>query len=48
MKRIIEDHSGFIRALSNEPSGTKMVIELPVSEVGAWKPIDRSGKQNKA
>jgi len=48
VKRIIEDHSGFIRALSNEPSGTKMVIELPVSEVGAWKPIDRSGKQNKA
>jgi two-component system nitrogen regulation sensor histidine kinase NtrY len=38
VKRIVEDHSGFIRALPNEPQGTKMVIELPVNEVGAWKP----------
>lgn len=38
VKRIIEDHSGFIRALANEPSGTKILIELPVVEVGAWKP----------
>lgn len=51
VKRIIEDHSGFIRALSNETDvdgkiqslgpkgqGTKMLIELPVNEVGAWKP----------
>lgn len=30
VKRIVEDHDGFIRALSNEPRGTKMVIELPV------------------
>jgi two-component system nitrogen regulation sensor histidine kinase NtrY len=30
VKRIIEDHDGFIRALGNEPKGTKMVIELPV------------------
>lgn len=30
VKRIIEDHDGFIRALDNEPNGTKMVIELPV------------------
>lgn len=30
VKRIIEDHDGFIRALENEPKGTKMVIELPV------------------
>lgn len=38
VKRIIEDHSGFIRALPNEPKGTKMLIELPVNEVGAWRP----------
>ncbi len=30
VKSIIEDHSGVIRALPNEPSGTKMYIELPV------------------
>ncbi|MCE3009015.1 MAG: ATP-binding protein [Proteobacteria bacterium] len=36
VKRIIEDHSGFIRALANEPHGTKMLIELPVNEVGGW------------
>ncbi|GIL17958.1 MAG: PAS domain-containing sensor histidine kinase [Oligoflexia bacterium] len=41
VKRIIEDHNGFIRALGNEPKGTKMVIELPVNEVGAWKPSER-------
>ncbi|AHI06726.1 nitrogen regulation protein NtrY [Bdellovibrio bacteriovorus W] len=38
VKRIIEDHNGFIRATANEPQGIKMVIELPVNEVGAWKP----------
>lgn len=38
VKRIVEDHSGFIRALPNEPQGTKMMIELPVNEVGAWRP----------
>lgn len=38
VKRIIEDHSGFIRATANEPKGIKMVIEMPVNEVGAWKP----------
>jgi two-component system, NtrC family, nitrogen regulation sensor histidine kinase NtrY len=40
VKRIIEDHSGFIRALANESedSGAKILIELPVNEVGAWKP----------
>lgn len=38
VKRIVEDHSGFIRALANEPQGTKMLIELPVNEVGSWKP----------
>jgi two-component system nitrogen regulation sensor histidine kinase NtrY len=34
VKRIVEDHDGFIRALSNEPKGTKMVIELPVITAG--------------
>ncbi|WII73948.1 ATP-binding protein [Bdellovibrio sp. 22V] len=38
VKRIIEDHNGFIRATANEPRGVKMVIEMPVNEVGAWKP----------
>lgn len=38
VKRIIEDHNGFIRATANEPKGIKMVIEIPVNEVGAWKP----------
>ncbi len=31
VKSIIEDHSGVIRALPNEPTGTKMYIELPVT-----------------
>jgi two-component system nitrogen regulation sensor histidine kinase NtrY len=30
VKRTIEDHNGFIRAFANEPSGTKMIVELPV------------------
>lgn len=30
VKSIIEDHSGVIRALKNEPQGTKMYIEIPV------------------
>jgi two-component system nitrogen regulation sensor histidine kinase NtrY len=38
VKRIIEDHNGFIRATANEPHGVKMVIKMPVNEVGAWKP----------
>lgn len=40
VKRIIEDHNGFIRAIPNEPKGLKIVIEMPVYEVGAWKPAD--------
>jgi two-component system nitrogen regulation sensor histidine kinase NtrY len=40
VKRIIEDHNGFIRATANEPKGLKMVIEIPVNEVGAWKPAE--------
>lgn len=42
VKRIIEDHNGFIRATANEPKGVKMVIEMPVNEVGAWKPAVES------
>lgn len=30
VKRIIEDHSGFIRAVQNVPRGLRMVVELPV------------------
>jgi two-component system nitrogen regulation sensor histidine kinase NtrY len=37
VKRIVEDHNGFIRAFASEPQGTKMVIELPVNELEAWK-----------
>lgn len=33
VKRTIEDHHGFIRALANQPNGTRMVVELPVVEV---------------
>lgn len=43
VKRIIEDHNGFIRAMANEPQGVKMVIEMPVNEVGAWKPSEEQG-----
>ena len=30
VKRTVEDHSGFIRAFANHPTGSKIVIELPV------------------
>ncbi|MBO9667989.1 MAG: PAS domain-containing protein [Bdellovibrio sp.] len=40
VKRIIEDHNGFIRATANDPKGMRMVIEMPVNEVGAWKPAE--------
>jgi two-component system, NtrC family, nitrogen regulation sensor histidine kinase NtrY len=30
VKRTVEDHHGFIRALPNQPRGTRIVIELPV------------------
>jgi two-component system nitrogen regulation sensor histidine kinase NtrY len=32
VKRIVEDHNGFIRALAGEPNGTKLIIELPVTD----------------
>jgi two-component system nitrogen regulation sensor histidine kinase NtrY len=44
VKRIIEDHNGFIRATANEPRGTKMLMELPVHEVDAWKPSKAGNK----
>lgn len=30
VKRTVEEHNGFIRALPNQPQGTKFLIELPV------------------
>ncbi len=39
VKRIVEDHNGFIRALANEPRGTKLIIELPVAESEANAPL---------
>lgn len=30
VKRIVEDHSGYIRAFENRPKGTRMVVEIPV------------------
>lgn len=30
IKRIIEDHNGFIRVLDNNPCGTQMIIEIPM------------------
>jgi len=39
VKRIVEDHNGFIRALANEPCGTKLIIELPVTEADSSQPM---------
>ena len=33
VKRAVEDHNGYIRALDNEPKGTKFVIELPLNNM---------------
>lgn len=44
VKRIIEDHNGFIRATANEPKGTKMLMELPVNAVDAWSPSKAGNK----
>ena len=30
VKRTVEDHSGYVRAFDNQPTGTRFVIELPV------------------
>ncbi|MEA2101147.1 MAG: ATP-binding protein, partial [Thermodesulfobacteriota bacterium] len=35
VKRIINDHNGFIRVRNNEPTGTIFIIELPVKEGAA-------------
>src|SRR5262245_5275977 len=34
VNQIIEDHRGYIRAMPNEPRGTRFTIELPVGENG--------------
>lgn len=39
VRRIIEDHNGFIRALANEPNGTKIIVELPVAELDRAQPL---------
>mgnify|MGYP001253917313 CR=1 FL=1 len=39
VKRIVEDHNGFIRALANEPHGTKLIIELPVTDSETVQPF---------
>lgn len=39
VKRIVEDHNGFIRALANEPRGTKLIVELPVTETEVAQPL---------
>lgn len=41
VKKIIEDHNGQIRAYTNEPRGTKMIIELPVAEVDLLNPVGK-------
>lgn len=41
VKRIVEDHNGFIRAFANEPRGTKLIIELPVTDNESHPPIVR-------
>jgi len=38
VKRVVEDHNGYIRALPNEPRGTRMTVELPVLPVEGWRP----------
>ena len=35
VRRIVEDHNGFIRALPNEPHGTRILVELPVTDLDA-------------
>lgn len=44
-KRIIDDHSGFIRVFKNTPGGSKFVIELPViSRVATGIPSQTQSK----
>lgn len=46
VKRIVEDHNGFIRAFANEPRGTKLIIELPVTDVEAQPPVFRHDQES--
>jgi two-component system nitrogen regulation sensor histidine kinase NtrY len=32
VSQIVEDHHGYVRALSNDPRGTRISIELPVHD----------------
>lgn len=41
VKRIVEDHNGFIRAFANDPRGTKLIIELPVTDADVGQPLLR-------
>ncbi|GAB4271892.1 MAG: ATP-binding protein [Deferrisomatales bacterium] len=34
VKSIVADHRGYVRAQDNEPSGTRLVVEFPLSGVG--------------
>lgn len=43
VKRIVEDHNGFIRAFSNQPQGTEFVIEMPLFRL---KPTSIEDKLN--
>lgn len=48
VRRIIEDHSGFIRAVRNDPSGTRIIIELPVASAQSKERLSKglSGAEN--
>ncbi len=35
VSQIVEDHHGYVRALANEPQGTRISIELPVPDTAA-------------
>lgn len=48
VKRIVEDHNGFIRAFANEPRGTKLIVELPVSETDAAPLVKLAAGENGA
>ncbi|MEZ4873636.1 MAG: ATP-binding protein [Bdellovibrionales bacterium] len=42
VKRTVEDHNGYIRFLRNKPTGTKMLIELPVLTASTEESVMRS------
>lgn len=41
VKRIVEDHNGFIRAFLNDPRGTKVIVELPVTDLDSQASLVR-------